>query len=143
MTIQHSVPATVLMRSVLYTGLVGGDGLFPLPFPRCVREPAVNVAGTEVIVTLIVIILVLALVAGFLGYQWRMQIDRTNSATSMIKQVNSERRAMHATATEEQAAGGDEARRGRAAVPLVTGRPSRRHGWWHCRQWCKAAHDEE
>ena len=101
---QLSVPATVLMRSVLYTGLVGGDGLFPLPFPRCVREPAVNVAGTEVIVTLIVIILVLALVAGFLGYQWRMQIDRTNSATSMIKQVNSERRAMHATATEEEAA---------------------------------------
>ena len=91
---QLSVPATVLMRSVLYTGLVGGDGLFPLPFPRCVREPAVNVAGTEVIVTLIVIILVLALVAGFLGYQWRMQIDRTNSATSMIKQVNSERRDM-------------------------------------------------
>ena len=100
MTIQHSVPATVLMRSVLYTGLVGGDGLFPLPFPRCVREPAVNVAGTEVIVTLIVIILVLALVAGFLGYQWRMQIDRTNSATSMIKQVNSERRAL-ATAEGE------------------------------------------
>ena len=61
-------------------------------------------AGTEVIVTLIVIILVLALVAGFLGYQWRMQIDRTNSATSMIKQVNSERRAMHATATEGETA---------------------------------------
>ena len=72
-------------------------------FPRCAREPAVNVAGTEVIVTLIVIILVLALVAGFLGYQWRMQIDRTNSATSMIKQVNSERRAL-ATATEGEAA---------------------------------------
>ena len=87
-----------------YTELLGGDGLFLLPFPRCVREPAVNVAGTEVIVTLIVIILVLALVAGFLGYQWRIQIDRTNSATSMIKQVNSERRAMHATATEGEAA---------------------------------------
>ena len=77
--------------------------MFPLlPLPRCVREPAVNVAGTEVIVTLIVIILVLALVAGFLGYQWRLQIDRTSSATSMIKQVNSERRAM--TAAEGEAA---------------------------------------
>ena len=75
-----------------------GDGLFPT-FSRCIREPALNMAGTEVVVTLLVIILVLAVVAGFLGYQWRMQIDRTNSATSLIKQVNSERRAV---ATEER-----------------------------------------
>jgi len=69
---------------------------------ECVREPAVNVAGTEVIVTLLVIILVLAVVAGFLGYQWRLQIDRTKAAASRIKQVDSERRV--ATAAEREAA---------------------------------------
>ena len=58
-----------------------GDGLLPT-FSRCVREPAVNVAGTEVIVTLLVIILVLAVVAGFLGYQWRLQGGRVSSWAS-------------------------------------------------------------
>ena len=56
---------------------LNGDGLLPT-FSRCVREPAVNVAGTEVIVTLLVIILVLAVVAGFLGYQWRLQGGRVS-----------------------------------------------------------------
>ena len=88
-----------LFACVLYK--LNGDGLLPT-FSRCVREPAVNVAGTEVIVTLLVIILVLAVVAGFLGYQWRMQIDRTKSATSMIKQADSERRVV--TTAEREAA---------------------------------------
>ncbi len=43
-------------------------------------ETHLNIAGAEVVATLLVIVFVLALVAGFLGYQLRMQMSRAAAA---------------------------------------------------------------
>ena len=59
---------------------MGGCSLFELigdgTFFRCIRKEVVNAAGTEVIVILCVAILVLAVVAGVLAYEWRVQGGR-------------------------------------------------------------------
>ena len=57
--------------------MTGGCSLYELigdgTFFRCIRKEVVNAAGTEVIVILCVAILVLAVVAGVLAYEWRVQ----------------------------------------------------------------------
>ena len=60
-----------------------GDGTFF----RCIRKEVVNAAGTEVIVILCVAILVLAVVAGVLAYEWRVQGGgRVGSAACSVTQ---------------------------------------------------------
>ena len=57
-----------------------GDGTFF----RCIRKEVVNAAGTEVIVILCVAILVLAVVAGVLAYEWRVQGGRPSRVNGLF-----------------------------------------------------------
>ena len=77
-------------------------------FFRCVRdEQHLNVAGAEVVAILLVIVLVLACVAGFLGYKLRMQMARTAAAAK-------------AAASRTQSSGFEERMAAAAAAALPT-----------------------